>query len=1331
MRIFKKLLVSICILIVTLLSLVPSTANAAELTDAQRQAIVNVVKELVEDGNKNGILRYSQDHRSSGFSWTKVRNHSKQTTVSTWNLTKDDQDRVIAALKQDVLKRYPRDEAMQAKYAALTRISTSYKCRTLGADIYDTIAFDCSSLASAAYSMTYGTSFLWTTYGFQKESSSIFNKTSVTNAKPGDVLWKSGHVAIYLGQCYNNDTSKSEAERKATYIAEAGGISSAGTPEKKAKVSKILADFLIEHPTYIKEHPNYNAKAGLPVVELPEDCIRAANKQVVIRRINLNNCEFTAAYSYTGEVGRGKAIDVSATTTTNTGTNTGGLTVDQVNNSPIVIGSGTSTLGYWPDNYKLEDQALANSEGYFHKGTPAYGGYTATVSTLTWLLEKASDVLDWLAGFITMALKMQVIGWTAMVENLISNGLAWGTQDVNAQTPTSTGSIINDTTNLPIVTTNKVTVEDIIFNNVPLLDINFFDFANAAGQELSQNSVIYKIRQLISQWYYTFRVLAIMLMFIILIYNIVKLVATTAVAEKTNAKEKVKDWLVAFIIVFTIHYFMVAVIAVNNQIVQILKPIVTTQSTGSNESSEWFATDIENGSITQNNEESLYEQIRVQAYDVRAVTGWTGTFMYVIMVIYLFMFVVMYIKRLFITAILTVVSPLVGALYAVNKSAYPINRWVKEYTYNVLIQLIHALVYTVLISVALSLAKVSTIVGGFFALLMIGFIFTAEKIVKQILGYKSAELGGLGDSLGAQFALYMGAKNFTRRLGRTANTVVQTGKDISEHRNSEKKKRIAEEQREQQDVLDAGYARNIAGVRAMLTVSGKTLKDAFSNATDGEGFKGDYANRLSAYGKKTKSVFKEIYKQYLKEAQMGTYRGSREWQDRAKRMHQESDKAKKAFIMSRSKGLLNSVIATAGMTIGIPLLFLDRGKGLAVTAAGVNAFRNAFTRKRISGRKSYKYDLKGKKLLFFFASPALAPGYANAMANIIEERDIYKTKYGDALDALDKAKEIEVDILSKMQEMYSGESTNTSTGESEQLTNQAISDKLDAFKQKVNETEEKDLKRALDKSLTKISQDDVEKEVTQYMKEKNISRLSMGDYDNIRDRVNRKLKSSGHEVQISDSFTNNIREQVRREVGMNPQVQKTTKDKEGKEKTELKARVEVKDIAKICREIAKDHEKQVDDSIIKEMVIELKKDKGFRAVMETQNTEKIIEKVKDKLDEKIKDNELAEAISRSFEQKMDEHIEQKTKEEEKTVDEIVNNLRGNRAVHILTQAINTEGGMTVELKNSRYNELMKDVKRLDEINETYYDLTGEKIYKDVAKLVEGFRNDLLSNRRKS
>ena len=163
-------------------------------------------------------------------------------------------------------------------------------------------------------------------------------------------------------------------------------------------------------------------------------------KQVVIKKYNPNR--FTHVATYTGPISQGRAIDVTNLTTTNT--NTSGISHDPINlpNNYTIV---------WPENLVLEDQTLVTSEGYFYKGTPTYGQYIGRVDLFNWFIEGIENVLDWLIGFITYALKAIIIGWTAILEDVISSILNFGTTPME-----STGSTaFND----EIITLNKVSNE--------------------------------------------------------------------------------------------------------------------------------------------------------------------------------------------------------------------------------------------------------------------------------------------------------------------------------------------------------------------------------------------------------------------------------------------------------------------------------------------------------------------------------------------------------------------------------------------------------------------------------------------------------------------------------------------------------------------------------------------------------------------------------------------------------------------------------------------------------------------------------------------------------
>ena len=71
--------------------------------------------------------------------------------------------------------------------------------------------------------------------------------------------------------------------------------------------------------------------------------------------------------------------------------------------------------------------------------------------------------------------------------------------------------------------------------------------------------------------------------------------------------------------------------------------------------------------------------------------------------------------------------------------------WLKEFTYNALIQPIHLLLYKVLLGTSIELAADNPI----YAIVALGFIIAAEKLVKQMFGFGKASGGTVGSLAGA------------------------------------------------------------------------------------------------------------------------------------------------------------------------------------------------------------------------------------------------------------------------------------------------------------------------------------------------------------------------------------------------------------------------------------------------------------------------------------------------------------------------------------------------------------------------------------------------------
>ena len=94
-------------------------------------------------------------------------------------------------------------------------------------------------------------------------------------------------------------------------------------------------------------------------------------------------------------------------------------------------------------------------------------------------------------------------------------------------------------------------------------------------------------------------------------------------------------------------------------------------------------------------------------------------------------------------AFLTIISPLVALTYPIDKandgSAQGFNYWFKEYIFNLLLQPLHLLIYTILVSTAIKFASENII----YSLVALGFIASAEKIVRQMFNFSKASTPGI------------------------------------------------------------------------------------------------------------------------------------------------------------------------------------------------------------------------------------------------------------------------------------------------------------------------------------------------------------------------------------------------------------------------------------------------------------------------------------------------------------------------------------------------------------------------------------------------------------
>lgn len=298
------------------------------------------------------------------------------------------------------------------------------------------------------------------------------------------------------------------------------------------------------------------------------------------------------------------------------------------------------------------------------------------------------------------------------------------------------GKMIMTVSNFVLVGTEGMaagmTIDKILFNEVPIVGIDFFE---QVGDNVWNHGTINVIRQNVAIWYTSFRNLAVVGLAIMVLYVGIRMAISSVADEKAKYKKMLVDWFVSLLLLFVLHYIIVFVIKLNNTFVDVLKS-------------------ARNGPDNMSN---IVNEFGIEALrSVAFVKSFTFTFMYFMLCIMTFIFLVTYIKRMITIAFLIMIAPIITITYSIDKmgdgKSQALNKWFKEFVYNVLIQPFQCIIYLALAETSLrALADSATnpILGGvldigsvnlgtaLICILMVIFVYQAEDIIKEIFHFES------------------------------------------------------------------------------------------------------------------------------------------------------------------------------------------------------------------------------------------------------------------------------------------------------------------------------------------------------------------------------------------------------------------------------------------------------------------------------------------------------------------------------------------------------------------------------------------------------------------
>lgn len=269
---------------------------------------------------------------------------------------------------------------------------------------------------------------------------------------------------------------------------------------------------------------------------------------------------------------------------------------------------------------------------------------------------------------------------------------------------------------------NYFTIERTVFNEVALFNIDIFNMDDtytvgigSSEQTIYQVPAILKLKESAAGWFYTCRLLAMMINVCVLIYVGIRMAISTVASEEARYKKMLMSWAESMVVLFLLHYIMMFAISLGNSVLNIIY-------------------NLREGMTVTSFEEVIMRKI----YKVFSTTSGMQIFMYSIffwfLVIMQAKFFLTYLKRALAIMFLTVIAPFITVTYPIDKmgdgKAQAFEAWAKEYIINIAIQPIHAAIYLVFVFTAGAIAEQAPFVAMVF-LLALGRI---ENIVRNIFG---------------------------------------------------------------------------------------------------------------------------------------------------------------------------------------------------------------------------------------------------------------------------------------------------------------------------------------------------------------------------------------------------------------------------------------------------------------------------------------------------------------------------------------------------------------------------------------------------------------------
>ena len=267
---------------------------------------------------------------------------------------------------------------------------------------------------------------------------------------------------------------------------------------------------------------------------------------------------------------------------------------------------------------------------------------------------------------------------------------------------------------MSIIINDTFTIEKVVFNQIKLLDINYFNISDSTG-------IVKNLRNSVAKYYYILRLVAMALSLVILIYIGIRMALSTIADDKAKYKKMLMGWAESLVLLFLMHYIISIILSFGSTFSNIL---------------------LKAKNVLDSNGEMSFESdiLKTIIPFLGTTSGWnylSYAIMYWFLIFIQTKFFLSYLKRLITVGFLILISPIVTITYPIDKAgdgkAQAFTVWASEFAINVFIQPIHAFIYLIFMYTAGEIAQYSKLI----ALLFLLSLTKVEKIILHLFNLRN------------------------------------------------------------------------------------------------------------------------------------------------------------------------------------------------------------------------------------------------------------------------------------------------------------------------------------------------------------------------------------------------------------------------------------------------------------------------------------------------------------------------------------------------------------------------------------------------------------------